>query len=611
MKRLRKTLLVIVAGLLVLPWSSLYAQFVTQDWDLHDVGSVIQIVTNRGKFNKAGTDYPGLINTEYPLNSHQEHLGDSGWYIGGITPEGDTLVSVTNSFGSPDEFPGYSSAIWDTVWAIYPGDTLDIGGDGEIYLPEYTAVSDQDLVSRYNDYNEASLQLTEHYPLYLDVIQTSYAWSSPPLDKIIIYNIQVVPTQTDINQVYLANFVDGMVGSRTGAGFTFSEDDRVQFYNSYKMAVYYDWPGGPDNGEYTPIGMMLIPSEETVNQSDLSWTWLYSPSRTPVLPPGRDPDRYLQMRSGRIQENMETPGRPHHLLSYGPMELTVGDTFSFRIAEILGDDEEEILENAELAEWLIDQDFKVPSPPPSPPLTVESQSHTITLNWEPTAEVNPEEYVDPNRADSATKPFEGYRVYKSTQSVAGPWTLLAEYDLPDNTFGLNTGLKHQFTDTGLLNNVEYYYTVTAFSKPDTVSQFPSQESSLNATAGTVVPGTAPPEEVGKVAVVPNPYRGDIDYNAYNPPWEKPPRTRERWMEQDRRIQFINLPAHCVIRVYTLSGDLITTIRHDDPNRGYEDWNLTSDVGQAISSGIYVFTVEETGADSGGGDRQVGKFVVIK
>ena len=122
-----------------------------------------------------------------------------------------------------------------------------------------------------------------------------------------------------------------------------------------------------------------------------------------------------------------------------------------------------------------------------------------------------------------------------------------------------------------------------------------------------MPGTPSPETVGEVAVVPNPYRGDVAYHTYNPQWEKPAGSRQRWMEQDRRVQFINLPARCEIKIYTLAGDLLAKIFHDDPNKGYEDSNLTSSMGQAISSGIYMFTVE----DDRTGKVQVGKFVVIK
>lgn len=597
----------ITVALVMFGAGSLSGQYVTQDWKLHNVGSVIQLVTNRGILNKLGTDYRGLINCEYPPNSYVEHMGGVGWYLGAITPEGDTLVSVTKTWNSSDEFLGYSDAPWDTVWTIYPGDTVDIGGENEIYLPGYVPLSDQDIVTRYNDYNELSLQITSHTPLYLDAVQVSYAWSSPPLDKILVFNYYITSTEYDLEQVYLGNFVDGNVGYRTGSGFAFGNDDFSTYHSRYRMGIAHDGPGGEDGGEYSPLGMMVVPSDRKPD-SELRWTWLNG--ATSVIP-GRDEDKYLQMSSGEIMEDQERPEGTHFINCWGPYDLPRGDTLDFKLIEILGDDAEEVLANAEVADWLVEQDFRVPSPPPTPPLTVKASSNTVTLDWTPTDEINPEEYTDPNRADSARKPFEGYRVYKSTQSQVGPWTLLAQFDVEGNPFELNTGLSHRFVDTGLLNNVEYYYTVTAFSKPDTVSGFPSQETSLIGAARTVVPGTAPPETVEEVAVVPNPYRGDIDYNSYNPPWEKPPRTRERWMEQDRRVQFINLPAHCVIRIYTLSGDLITTLQHNDPERGYEDWNLTSSVGQAISSGIYVFTVEKTGPDASAGERQVGKFVIIK
>jgi len=79
------------------------------------------------------------------------------------------------------------------------------------------------------------------------------------------------------------------------------------------------------------------------------------------------------------------------------------------------------------------------------------------------------------------------------------------------------------------------------------------------------------------------------------------------MPQDRRIQFINLPEKCTIKIYTVAGDFVAEIFHDNPARGYEDWNLTSYVDQAIASGIYMFSVE----DDITGDVQIGKFVVIK
>jgi len=360
----------------------------------------------------------------------------------------------------------------------------------------------------------------------------------------------------------------------------------------------------------SPIGFQIFPPKD-VPEDELTWTFIWGGDPNPPgVIPSRDRQKYLEIMSqGVIMQDQATPTGSHFVLSFGPFDLNVGDTLKFRVGEVLGEGPEGVETNAERLAQFVKQDFQVPFPPPMPVLKAEPGNHQVRLTWDPTglpADKNPELYYDPYRADSAAQPFEGYRLYKSTQSISGPWTLLAEYDIPGNEFGQNIGLEYEYVDDGLLNNVEYYYTLTAFSKPDTVIKIPSQESSLNGNAMVVIPSTAIQRTVGKVAVVPNPYRGDIDYSSYNPAWEKPPPGRP-WLEQDRRLQFINLPAQCVIKIYTSAGDLVETIVHDDPEKGFEDWDMTSYVRQAIASGIYLFTVEDTRT----GEVQVGKFVVIK
>jgi hypothetical protein len=108
-------------------------------------------------------------------------------------------------------------------------------------------------------------------------------------------------------------------------------------------------------------------------------------------------------------------------------------------------------------------------------------------------------------------------------------------------------------------------------------------------------------------VVPNPYRSDVSYHNYTPAWETPTGKWKTWFENDRRIQFINLPERCEIKIYTLAGDIIITLHHDDPIKGFHDWNLTSYIGLAVSSGIYLFTVQ----DQKTGEVQTGKFVILR
>ncbi len=575
----------------------LFGQRATIDWKLHDVGEVRQLVTNIGTLWTAITDYPGLIYCEFPRQSHEEHVGEGGIWVGSIL-DNDTLVSVTTSWNSNFEFYPTDQP-WDTVWVVRKGDTVNIP-----YWQNYIGVSDQDLVCRYSDYNVRSI--ASHTPLYLDVIQNSYAWGSPPLDQEIVYNFKVISTKYNLKKVYIAYWLDGNVGYR-GSGWDFALDDYSIYFVDKHFGMSVDAPGGVDGTAYSPIGIKIYPPKN-IPEDSIKWTFNWYPGQGLGAPPQQDAIRYKEMSANLIMEDQQDPIGSQFIISFGPFDINVGDTIAFTVGEILGEGIEGALKNLDRLNWLISQNFKVPSPPPEPPLRMVMKNQEVVLDWEPRqGDPNPETYTDPYRADSSRQPFEGYRVYKSTKSAAGPWTLLAEYDVPGDKYGYNTGLQRQYTDKGLLNNFDYFYSVTAFSKEDTIADFPAQESSIYTNAKLAVPGTEPPPGVGQVAVVPNPYRGDIAYQNYDPPWEKPKGTRENWMEQDRRIQFINLPASCEIKIYTLAGDLVYTIDHHNPVKGYEDWNLTSYVGQAVSSGIYLFTCE----DKKNGDVQTGKFVIIK
>lgn len=572
-------------------WSCLFAQFTNLDYKVHNVGKVRQLITNMGTLDPGLTDFPGLIYCEFPPNSKEEHIYQGGIWIGAINPNGDTLVSVTKTHYTPHEF--YPTAAEDdTIWTVSKGDTVDIP-----YWPGYVGVSDQDFVCKYSDYN--LLNIDDHRPLYLDVIQTSYAWASPPLDEFILYNYYITPTRHDLKDVFIAFWMHSEIGT-INASDNFI-DEYVYYFPEHQMTVAEDEPVGNDGESISPLGYKIIEPKD----SDMIWTWKYYEHENLV---NRDVDLYAEMSKDLIMYNRLDPARGHIMLAFGYIpEVVAGDTVKVTMAEVLGFGMEGLMKNAEYLDFLADKNFRVPSPPPVPPLSYHIDNKQVVLTWSPTEQVNPETYQDPYRGDNESQPFEGYRLYKSTVSADGPWTLLAEFDVPDNDLGYNTGLKYEYHDTGLLNNVEYYYTLTAYSKPDESTQFPSQETSLKANTITVIPGTAAPETVGKVAVVPNPYRGDVAYNNYDPPWEKPGGTRDRWMEQDRRIQFINLPHRCQIKIYTLAGDLIDEIEHSDPSKGFEDWNLTSGIGQAISSGIYLFTVE----DLSNGNIQTGKFIIIK
>ena len=92
-----------------------------------------------------------------------------------------------------------------------------------------------------------------------------------------------------------------------------------------------------------------------------------------------------------------------------------------------------------------------------------------------------------------------------------------------------------------------------------------------------------------VRVVPNPYLGNA---------------RCETQEGSHKVQFTNLPATCSIRIYTLAGELLSTLDHTN-GTGTEDWNLMSQAWRGIAAGVYLFNVESEFGNF------TGKFAVVK
>ena len=96
----------------------------------------------------------------------------------------------------------------------------------------------------------------------------------------------------------------------------------------------------------------------------------------------------------------------------------------------------------------------------------------------------------------------------------------------------------------------------------------------NLTPQPVEPTRGPTTNLERVGVVPNPFRG-----------------REAWDRDSNELHFINLPARATIKIYTVSGDLVTEIDHVDPIRDFARWDLRNQSGRDVSSGIYVYRIE--------------------
>ena len=99
-------------------------------------------------------------------------------------------------------------------------------------------------------------------------------------------------------------------------------------------------------------------------------------------------------------------------------------------------------------------------------------------------------------------------------------------------------------------------------------------------------------KLDSISIVPNPYM-----------------SRSHFQEADeRRLRFTRLPSECQIRVYTVTGELVTVIDHSDAYDSNEWWNLRSGKnhdGSEIAPGLYIFVVEAEGIE------HIGKFAVVR
>ncbi len=117
----------------------------------------------------------------------------------------------------------------------------------------------------------------------------------------------------------------------------------------------------------------------------------------------------------------------------------------------------------------------------------------------------------------------------------------------------------------------------------------SPEDVFSFSAAGVIPALAT-EQLKDIKVVPNPYM------AHN--W--------RMVEAagEVKLSFHNMPDEGTIRIYTLAGDLVTTIEEPDES-GVWFWNLQSSDRRQVASGTYIYHVESPYGE------HLGRFAVIK
>ncbi|MBC7185607.1 MAG: hypothetical protein H5U38_01085 [Calditrichaeota bacterium] len=191
-----------------------------------------------------------------------------------------------------------------------------------------------------------------------------------------------------------------------------------------------------------------------------------------------------------IQQNQDNI----FIFGSGYFSLKPGETERMSIAILLGQNKEDLLANAAVADWIYKLNFQFTKPPDPPNVWVVPGDRRVTIYWDDAAEKS----VDPVFGAD----FEGYKIYRSNdkikwgdpitnnRGVQVAFVPLAQFDAVNNIegthpvefesglhfyLGKNTGLVHSYTDTGLVNGLTYYYAVTAYDRGSVEGNVPPLE----------------------------------------------------------------------------------------------------------------------------------------
>jgi hypothetical protein len=627
------------------------------DQEIANGNSIAMTLTNYGFYGN--NFFKRDASFEYPAGRGYEHMVRGGLWIGAQAT--DTLgefIGVT--CGTVDAAQGPNS----TEASEWTPSGLDILKRSTLknnqYYDSLRAVSELDFVSDFNDFSPAQVSGSErHRPMGLEVHQETYQWSYAEYANILFVHLVLKNRGPLLKNAWVGFYTEMASGCKKcyvnwppsasdpgGMGGYFSKK-WIVFDEPLNLMREHYCAGVPPDGCNLGVapywaGLRYLGSkglaEDTTTRkvSFSTWKWtLGSPFRD------EDTERYGLMSTGVIQpvagdSVMPVTGDPVELVSVGPFPLIYRDsTIAVDFAFVAGvEDVADIRYNSVIAKGAYDQDYVLAVPPPSPRFEVVARDAALDFYWDNESESAYDTTTSPLLPQDARgyRPFEGYRLYigEDPDSMA----MVAQFDAAGDTASFNTGFdavalpgptlvdtlqaRYKFTVGGLKNGFKYYCAVTAFDLGSSVMH--PLESGRIQNQLIAVPGPRAGERPNlNPTVYPNPYRVEAR-------WDQGKNVRDHY------LWFANLPVRCTIRIYTLAGDLLYVREHDGGDHGHSTqnargiwdrssgagepttsgrdwgWDLITRQGQAIASGLYLYSVEDHAA---GNKRYVGKFLVIK
>jgi hypothetical protein len=591
--------------------SSVPAQVRNADFKIHDRGNLWETMKDDGTIGAPNPTnrfeyYPSM---DWPGGPSQMNKDDqrsysygSGMWIGGKKADGTVFFTENGPFGYVDK------GIFETIEKT----------DNLLGSPTYNPAEAEQIIT-------AKWKTTEN----ISVIRKSRVWSFPLLNNFVICEY-VITNQNPaaVHDVYIGfpnlirpSYQDFVV--HNGWGDDFNRTDDFVSYDSTRNMVY-SWDDTPNFSIPSDIGNFLeaagelrttgyaglsllyadAASDNRVQPSNVFWAQLLNNERFFTIQSSTAQNLYniLNGTDKTLQANAGDHLTPFILMSTGPYNLAPGASIRIVTAEavngiplekaLLGLNSQSLLHfgldslkntmNRAIALFL--NNYKVTSvPPPSPEIEIYSlpSNKTIALTWSSLEN----SWINPISGKSN---FKEYKIYRSSRSFIGPYTMIRRIDPKRTTdktrYYDSQNNKWVYEDQTISLGAGYFYAVTSTDSA-------GQESWLTNRNVTAITATrSPSENALNVRVFPNPFKEVSGFPTSG---------------TENFIVFSNLPAVCKIRIYTTSGELVRTLEHDNLNSGEEVWNQLTDSRQRTSPGIYFYTVE-----SAVGNAQ-GTLIIIK
>jgi hypothetical protein len=481
------------------------------DQIVHDRGNIVTTVQNFGYIG--GYSWAGRPSGRWPANTNHNYLAEMKFWVGGITPTGDTLLanteddfnpipsyiagSLTNdirlstdpsrydytptdTIGAGLGFPAYGWRVWDAALNDWVYNQVYSFRDSTFFNGGPLGV--QESICRFAD------DALGHSLMGLEITQTIHQWDYDYNRDIIFFTLEVKNAGTeDLTSVVLGVYCDFDVGGMDPAsGENGRLGDLVASDTVLDLAWTYDEDGyDPGWGPDVVAGLMgtvILSTPGDVGMTSFNtgqWEFL----------PHNDEERYAMVDNTEFDESLP-PTDQYYVQGVRGIDLPVGETVRIDFALVAAPNEEYLKETAKRAKALLEKHFISPRPPDRPVTTVTAGDGAVKLYWDNTAENS----IEPTTGE---QDFRGYKIYRSADRGATWGTLVTN---PDYSTGPNYypiarfekdplgRIGHTFVDSNVTNGLDYWYSVCAYDTgaPDlNIGQLENSRLNPNSAANTI------------------------------------------------------------------------------------------------------------------------------